>query len=104
MPIRKLRSPGTSLIRDTDVGAVIGFLTLVVVGMWWHHGGMIGFGNSMVLRMTALDQITGLLCSEAGLLGLILVTRTPLLERKYGLDRLLNWHRLLGVAMSLLLI
>lgn len=104
MPIRKLRSPGTSLIRDTDVGAVIGFLTLVVVGMWWHHGGMIGFGNSIVTKMTALDQITGLLCSEAGLLGLILVTRTPLLERKYGLDRLLNWHRLLGVSMSLLLI
>ena len=54
--------------------------------------------------MTALDQITGLLCSEAGLLGLILITRTPHLERKYGLDRLFNWHRLLGVAMSLFLL
>jgi predicted ferric reductase len=99
-----LRSPGASQMRDTDMGAFIGFLTLVIFGMWWHHGGPANFGASTVKTMTALAQITGLLCSEAGLFGLILITRTPHLERKFGLDRLFIWHRLLGIAMSLLLL
>ena len=99
-----LQSPSASRMLDTDVGALIGFLTLVVVGVWSHHGGIANIGTSTVKTMTALAQITGLLCSEAGLLGLVLITRTPHLERKYGLDRLFIWHRLLGVAMSLFLL
>ncbi len=102
--VRKLRSPTMSRIRDTDVGATSGFITLIVIGIWLHHGGASFFGKSLASTLTSLDQITGLLCSEAGILGLILITRTPLLERRYGLDRLFNWHRLLGEAMALLLI
>jgi predicted ferric reductase len=85
------------------VGAIIGALTLVVVGLWSRHGGVTALGDSAAKTYTSLAQLTGLLCSEAGLLGLILITRTPLVERRYGLDRMLNWHRLLGEAMAIFL-
>lgn len=100
---KRLAFPRASRVLDTDVGAVIGVLTLVVVGLWSRHGGVTALGDSAAKTYTSLSQITGLLCSEAGILGLILITRTPLLERRYGLDRLFNWHRLLGEAMAILL-
>ena len=101
--VHPLPAPQESRVLDTDVGAVIGALTLVVVGLWSRHGGVTSLGDSAAKTYTSLAQLTGLLCSEAGLLGLILITRTPLIERRYGLDRMFNWHRLLGEAMAIFL-
>lgn len=101
---RPLLPPKASRILDTDVGAVIGALTLVVVGLWARHGGVSSLGGSATDVFTSLASLTGLFASEAGILGLILVTRTPTLERRYGLDRLFNWHRLLGEAMAIFLV
>jgi predicted ferric reductase len=101
---RPLLPPKASRVLDTDVGAVIGALTLVVVGLWARHGGVTSLGGSATDVFTSLASLTGLLTSEAGILGLILVTRTPQLERRYGLDRMLNWHRLLGELMAVLLV
>ncbi len=101
--VHPLPAPQESRVLDTDVGAIIGALTLVVVGLWSRHGGVTSLGDSAAKTYTSLAQLTGLLCSEAGLLGLILITRTPLMERRYGLDRMFNWHRLLGEAMAIFL-
>lgn len=101
--VHPLPAPQESRVLDTDVGAIIGALTLVVVGLWSRHGGVPALGDSAAKTYTSLAQLTGLLCSEAGLLGLILITRTPLMERRYGLDRMFNWHRLLGEAMAIFL-
>ena len=101
--VHPLPAPQESRVLDTDVGAVIGALTLVVVGLWSRHGGVADLGDSAAKTYMSLAQLTGLLCSEAGLLGLILITRTPLMERRYGLDRMFNWHRLLGEAMAIFL-
>lgn len=101
--VHPLPAPQESRVLGTDVGAVIGALTLVVVGLWSRHGGVTSLGDSAAKTYTSLAQLTGLLCSEAGLLGLILITRTPLMERRYGLDRMFNWHRLLGEAMAIFL-
>ena len=101
---RPLLPPQASRVLDADVGAVIGALTLVVVGLWARHGGVTSLGGSATDVFTSLASITGLLASEAGILGLILVTRTPQLERRYGLDRMLNWHRLLGELMAIFLL
>ncbi len=101
---RPLLPPAASRVLDSDVGAVIGALTLVVVGLWARHGGVSSLGGSATDVFTSLASLTGLFASEAGILGLILVTRTPKLERRYGLDRLFNWHRLLGEAMAILLV
>ncbi len=100
---RPLLPPAASKVLDSDVGAVIGALTLVVVGLWARHGGVSSLGGSATDVFTSLASLTGLFASEAGILGLILVTRTPKLERRYGLDRLFNWHRLLGEAMAIFL-
>ena len=101
--VHPLPAPQESRVLDTDVGAVIGALTLIVVGLWSRHGGVADLGDSAAKTYMSLAQLTGLLCSEAGLLGLILITRTPLMERRYGLDRMFNWHRLLGEAMAIFL-
>ena len=101
--VHPLPAPQESRVLDTDVGAIIGALTLVVVGLWSRHGGVTSLGDSAAKTYTSLAQLTGLLCSEAGLLGLILITRTPLMERRYGLDRMFNLHRLLGEAMAIFL-
>ena len=50
----------------------------------------------------ALTQVTGLLASGAGLVGLALVARPRTLERRYGLDRLFVWHRIIGETMAVL--
>ncbi len=99
-----LLPPKASWVLDTDVGAVIGALTLVVVGLWARHGGVSSLGGSATDVFTSLASLTGLFASEAGILGLLLVTRTPMLERRYGLDRLFNWHRLLGEVMAILIV
>ncbi|MFM7409556.1 MAG: ferric reductase-like transmembrane domain-containing protein, partial [Actinomycetota bacterium] len=99
-----LLPPAASRVLDTDVGAVIGALTLVVVGLWARHGGVSSLGGSATDVFTSLASLTGLFASEAGILGLLLITRTPKLERRYGLDRLFNWHRLLGEAMAILIV
>jgi len=101
---RVLGEPDRSRLLDTDVGAFLAFLTVVVVGIWAHHGGFNNLGLSATNTATSLDQITGLLASESGILGLILITRTPMLERRYGLDRMFNWHRVLGVSLSIFLL
>ena len=101
--VHPLPAPQESRVLDTDVGAVIGALTLKVVGLWSRHGGVADLGDSAAKTYMSHAQLTGLLCSEAGLLGLILITRTPLMERRYGLDRMFNWHRLLGEAMAIFL-
>ena len=101
---RVLGEPDQSRLLDTDVGAFLAFLTVVVIGIWAHHGGFNNLGLSATNTATSLDQITGLLASESGILGLILITRTPMLERRYGLDRMFNWHRVLGASMSIFLL
>ena len=102
--VRVLGEPDQSRLLDTDVGAFLAFISVVVVGIWAHHGGFNNLGLSATSTATSLDQITGLLASESGILGLILITRTPLLERRYGLDRMFNWHRILGASMSVFLL
>lgn len=99
-----LQSPPGSKIIETDVGAIIGVFTLATLGIWWRHGGLTELSGSFVRSATAIDQVSGLLCSETGILGLILITRTPVLERKYGLDRLFDWHRILGGLMTIFLL
>lgn len=101
---QRLFPPKASRVLDTDVGAVIGALTLVVVGLWARHGGVTDLSGTATSMFTSLASLSGLFASEAGILGLVLVTRTAQLERRYGLDRMFNWHRILGEAMALFLV
>lgn len=80
----------------------LGAYVTVITGIWAVHGGMSSFGDGPSGVATGVTQLTGLYASAAGLVGLLLTARPRFIERRYGLDRLFNWHRVLGEAMAIL--
>ena len=100
---RPLQRPAPSRVLGSDVGWVLAFLVLSVGGIWLHHGGLDTVTSGWTGAWTGMAQLTGLYASLAGLVGLVLVARPPSLEQRYGLDRMLIWHRYLGEAMALLI-
>ena len=99
--VRPLARPAPSSLLDTDIvlGA-LGFLA-IVVGIWVRHGGLTQM-TDWTGAATGLAQITGLLASAAGLLGVALAARPRRVDRRFGLDRMLVWHRILGETMAVL--
>ncbi|HSQ38046.1 MAG TPA: ferredoxin reductase family protein [Acidimicrobiia bacterium] len=74
----------------------------LILGWWIGHGGVGRFGT-LAGDLTALGQLTALLGTFAVLLLLVLISRLPWLERRYGMDLLNHWHRLVGIsAVSLI--
>lgn len=98
-----LPRPTPSRVLGSDVGWVVAFLVLSVGGIWLRHDGLDTLTSGWTGAWTAVAQLTGLYASLAGLVGLVLVARPPSLEQRYGLDRLLIWHRYLGETMALLI-
>jgi predicted ferric reductase len=92
--------PGRLLVSDVAVALIV-FLALVV-GTWARHGGVVALSEGGVARWTSLSQLTGLLATASGLVGLVLVARPRVLERRYGLDRLFVWHKWLGGTLAVL--
>lgn len=75
----------------------------VVTWMWFRHGGMSrtgDFGEWLV----SVGQLTGLYAALAVLLGLVLVSRAPWIERRYGMDQMIRAHRWTGFAAVWLMI
>lgn len=73
----------------------------VIVFMWFRHGGADRIGSQGWLIATG--QLTGLLGAAAVLLGLVLSSRAPWVERRYGMDRMIFFHRYVGFAAISLL-
>jgi predicted ferric reductase len=70
--------------------------------MWVRHGGPERFG-SVAGDLTAVGQLSALLGSFSVLVLLVLISRLPWLEHRFGMDRLNHWHRWVGMtAMTLL--
>jgi len=75
---------------------------IVIAGWWIGHGRPAQFGTAAG-DLTALGQLSALLGTYAVLLLLVLISRLPWLESRYGLDRLNRWHRLVSIsAVSLI--
>jgi len=94
-PLRRLRS--------TDVVAIGVGNGVLIVGMWVRHGGLdqlSSFGGTL----TAAGQVTALLGTYIALIGLVLVSRSPWLDRSFGLPRLAQWHRWIGFSCVWLLV
>jgi predicted ferric reductase len=62
--------------------------------MWFVHGGV--DRTSTQGWLIAVGQLTGLYATLAVLLGLVLISRAPWLERRYGMDRMTHFHRYTG--------
>jgi predicted ferric reductase len=76
---------------------------LLIVGMWIRHGGLTGLTSAGTI-LIAGGQITALLGTYLALIGLVLMARTPWLDRAFGMPRLAHWHRWVGFGCVWLLV
>ncbi|MEY4372269.1 MAG: hypothetical protein RL219_1038 [Actinomycetota bacterium] len=92
---------GTRLL-DTDLAGMLGALLIFVIGVWARAGGASALAHGWTAAATSITEVSGLLASAAGLVGLVLVGRPRFVERHLGLDRMFVWHRILGELMAVL--
>ena len=98
---RRLSPAPASRLTDFDVTLVVLFITGVTFALWIKHGGISTLtGNPML----AVAQLSGLGAALAALGGVLLVARPRWMERRYGLDRMLGWHRWVGTSTVFLML
>jgi predicted ferric reductase len=100
---RRLPMPARRWLRPGDVLAVAVGNGLLIVGMWIRHGGLNGLTTIGTL-LVAGGQLTALLGTYLALIGLVLMSRSPWLDRLFGLPRLAYWHRWVGFGCVWLLV
>ncbi|MBL0885056.1 ferredoxin reductase family protein [Myceligenerans indicum] len=81
------------------VGVLAGCAGVVA---FWYAGARTGTGAGIVL--TGAGELAGLLGSFLVCVLLVLIARVPGIERAFGMDRLVGWHRSLGTATVLLVL
>jgi len=74
----------------------------VIASMWVTHGGIERIPEHGWL--IAIGQLSGLYAAIAVLLGLVLISRAPWLEHRYGMDQMLHFHRYVGFSAATLMI
>ena len=92
-PARALAPATTTRAIDSDVALFLLFFVGVLVGVWAVNDGW----NSITHDFwRGAASLSGILTSACALVGLLLATRLPWMERSLGLDRVLIWHRIAG--------
>jgi predicted ferric reductase len=83
--------------RAVRLGAVAALWSgLVLVTWWWVAGGGVQDLRGWESGLTSVGRLTGLLASGLLLSQVLLMSRLPVLERAFGQDRLVHWHRVVG--------
>lgn len=100
---RSPRVPRTWPIRPADIVAVLLAVGLLVVGMWVVHGGLDRLGTPAAVA-TGLGQVTALVGTYLALAQIVLMARVPWIDHVVGSDRLMAWHRWLGVGTITLIL
>jgi predicted ferric reductase len=90
-------------ITTAEVGAVLAANAVLIVAMWVRHGGLLQLDSAAGIA-TGAGQLTALLGTYLALVQLVLMSRSPWLDRVVGSDRLAVWHRLVGFACLWLLV
>jgi predicted ferric reductase len=85
-----------------DVILVVVINGALVVAMWIRHGALNQLGSPSA-KFTAAGQITALVGTYAALVQVLLMSRSPWLERRFGMDGLAQWHRWLGFTVTILI-
>ena len=83
--------------------AVVIVAAAPMFGFWIGHGGLQQFATAAGAA-TAVGQLTALAGTYLALVQLVLMSRSPWLDRTFGMDRLAVWHRWLGFATVWLLV
>ena len=89
------RLPRRRPMTADDVLGLIALSGVLVVGMWVRHGGPLQLTDLGGI-LTAVGQVTALLGTWLALVGILLMSRAPFLDRTVPTDRMLRWHRLTG--------
>ncbi len=100
---RHLPRPRVWQITPGDILAVLVANAVIIVGMWVRHGGLAQLDTTAGIA-TAIGQVTALLGTYLALVQLVLMSRSPWLERVLGSERLMVWHRWTGFACLWLLV
>lgn len=87
-------APRPSPLKSMDPIVLLVVNAVVIAYMWLVHGGLDRVVNDGWL--IAIGQIAGLYGAAAALLALLLISRTPWIERRYGMDRMIHFHRYVG--------
>ncbi len=103
LALRRLPVPRIWPFRPGDLALVVAANGILIVGMWVRHGGLASLG-SLGTQLTAAGQLTALLGTYLVLIQLVLMSRSPWLERLFGMPRLAVWHRWVGFACLWLLV
>jgi predicted ferric reductase len=99
MPARAVRNRAArgNVVPFLMVAAVVANVLAITLG-WVQHGGWPpDFGTASLF--TAIGQITALLGTFAALVQILLVARVPGLDGRFGMDRLVRWHRVVGFSL-----
>jgi predicted ferric reductase len=100
---RRLAQPRTWPIRPADVAATLLAVGLLVVGMWVVHGGLDRLGTPAGLA-TGLGQLMALTGTYLALAQIVLMARVPWIDHVVGSDKLMVWHRWLGIGTITLIL
>jgi predicted ferric reductase len=103
-PVRRLPRPRPARVVTSDVLAVCGFVGLVTLGLWGRHGGVGTLVSGGTGTLSAIGQLSGLVCALAAMGAVILTSRPRFLERRYGQDQLLIAHRWFGIVTAFALL
>jgi predicted ferric reductase len=98
-PVR-LRRPAQSRRLRSDVGVVVVGVPLTALLLWLAGGGLDFITSSFSGALTGIGQLAGLAAGLAALGGLALAARPASVERKFGMDRMLGWHRWTGMVAA----
>jgi predicted ferric reductase len=90
------------LLRQDAIVVLVGN-GLLIIALWVLHGGLDQLGSAAGLA-TATGQLTALIGTYLALVQLVLMARSPWLDRLFGMDGLARAHRWLGFATVWLLV
>jgi predicted ferric reductase len=99
---RQAARPRRLLFTAEDVILVVVINAALVVAMWVRHGALNQLGSPSA-KLTAAGQLTALVGTYAALVQVLLMSRSPWLERRFGMDGLAQWHRWLGFGVTILI-
>ncbi|MEV0426770.1 ferredoxin reductase family protein [Micromonospora sp. NPDC050495] len=100
---RRALPPVPAWWADLAGGAAVLSL-LVVTALWTADRGVPELLAGPAPGLTSAGRLAGLVSADLMLVQVVLMARVPLIERRFGQDRLARWHRLTGFTSLHLLL
>jgi predicted ferric reductase len=85
-------------------GSAAALSLLVVTALWTADRGVQELLAGPATGLTSAGRLAGLLSADLMLVQVVLMARVPLIERRFGQDRIARWHRLAGFTSFHLLL